>query len=137
MLRLALCLLAASVASASAEPLVRFAGQYRGCAVSGGEWVPIETVLTVAGGSLSGSYLFIESTGRSVSGEIVADGAVTGAGLELRWRDLYGEGPASFTFAPDGSRFDGFWTTDGGEDRFTWFGVRLGGPGTDCRTPVS
>lgn len=137
MFRFALCLLFASVASAAAGPLDRFAGRYVGCAVSGGEWVPIETVLSVSGESLSGAYVFIESAGRRVTGAIAVDRPPDGSRIDLRWRDLYGEGPAAFAFVADGSRFDGYWSTDGGEDRFTWYGVRGGGSEADCRTPVS
>lgn len=125
--------------SIQADTLDRLAGRYRGCAVSAGEWVPIETTLAVSGGGLSGTYLFIESNGRTVAGSIAPNGAPAGDSIALRWSDLYGEGPALFRFSADGARFDGYWTTDTGEDRFAWYGVRADSdlPAPDCRVPVS
>ena len=139
MLRFALSLFLLAACTAHAGPLERFAGQFRGCAVSGGEWVPIVTTLAVSGTGLSGSYLFIESNGRSISGAIEPDGPPAGDSIAVRWRDVYGEGPALFRFSEDGDRFDGYWSTDTGEDRFTWYGVRAGDgrPAPDCRVPVS
>ncbi|MCI5077256.1 hypothetical protein [Oricola sp.] len=128
-----------SSTAASAGSLDSFAGRYLGCAVSGGEWSPIETVLALSGGGLSGSYVFIESDGREVSGDILA-GLPSGAnGVALRWRDLYGEGPAVFTFSSDAARFDGYWMADQGTDRFAWYGVRADAdqPAPDCRIPIS
>ena len=139
MLRFALLLILFIPATASANPLDRFAGRYRGCAVSGGEWVPIETTLAVSGGRLSGSYIFIEASGRNVSGTISVEGHDGNDRIVLQWRDLYGEGPAAFDFTADGTRFDGYWTVDTSERRFDWNGVRIGSGLTipDCRTPIS
>lgn len=139
MLRFALLLTLFIPTVASAEPLDRFAGRYRGCAVSGGEWVPIETTLAVSGDRLSGSYLFIESSGRNVSGTISLESHDGDDSIALEWRDLYGEGPAVFDFAADGTRFDGYWTVETSDRRFDWNGVRIGSGRSipDCRTPIS
>lgn len=139
MLRFALLLILFIPAAASSEPLDRFAGRYRGCAVSGGEWVPIETTLTVSGGRLSGSYIFIESSGRNVPGVISLETHDGSDSIALQWRDLYGEGPAVFNFTADGTRFDGYWTVETSDRRFDWNGVRIGSGRTipDCRTPIS
>lgn len=129
--------LAATVVRADIDD--RFAGRYVGCAVSNGEWSPIETVLSMSDGALSGSYVFIESDGRQVAGRIEPGAPTREAGVALRWHDVYGDGPALFRFAPDGSRFDGYWTTDDRTRRFAWYGVRAeaGRPSPDCRVPVS
>ena len=140
MLRFALLLLILFIpTAASAEPLDRFAGRYRGCAVSGGEWVPIETTLVVSGDRLWGSYVFMESSGRNVSGTISLESQVGGNSIALEWRDLYGEGPATFDFAADGTRFDGYWTVEKSDRRFDWNGVRIGSGRSkpDCRIPIS
>lgn len=139
MLRFAIFLLILTADAAHAAPPEDYAGRYRGCAISGGEWVPIETTLTVSGGSLSGSYLFIESNGRSIAGMIEPRGPAAGDSVSVRWRDIYGDGPAVFRFSNEGARFDGYWMTETGEDRFTWYGVRVddGGKPPDCRVPVS
>lgn len=140
MLRFALLLLILFIPSAAiSEPLDRFAGRYRGCAVSGGELVPIETTLAVSGDRLSGSYIFIESSGRNVSGTIRLESHDGGDNVTFQWRDLYGEGSAFFDFTADGSRFDGYWTVETSERRFDWNGVRIGSDRTipDCRTPIS
>lgn len=139
MLRFALLFILLVPAAASAAPLDRFEGRYRGCAVSGGEWVPIETTIAVSGERLTGSYIFIESSGRNVTGAISLVGHDGADGVTLQWRDLYGQGPAAFEFAADGSRFDGYWTAEASERRFDWNGVRIGSgrPIPDCRTPVA
>ena len=139
MLRFALFLIVFIPVAAVSAPLDRFAGRYRGCAVSGGEWVPIETTLAVSGDRLSGSYIFIESSGRNVTGTVSLKGHDGGDSVALQWRDLYGEGPAVFDFAADGSRFDGYWTVETSERRFDWNGVRIGSGRSipDCRTPIS
>jgi hypothetical protein len=139
MLRFAFSLFLLSALPAMSEPLDRFSGRYRGCAVSGGESVPIDTTLAVSGSILSGTYLFIESTGRTVSGRISLGGQDGDNRLVLRWSDLYGEGPAVFDFTSDGTRFDGYWAVDSGDRRFAWYGVRAdsGLPAPDCRVPVS
>lgn len=139
MVRFALFILLGSALAAQAEQIDRLAGTFLGCAVSSGEWVSIETILSVSGDGLSGTYHFLESNGRSVAGTIVPDGPTVGDSFALRWADIYGEGPAVFRFSPDGARFDGYWTTDTGENRFAWYGVRAGSglPAPDCRVPVS
>ena len=139
MLRFAFLLILFIPAAAISEPLDRLAGRYRGCAVSGGEWVPIETTLEVSGDRLSGSYIFIESSGRNVSGTILLESHDGGDNVALQWRDLYGEGSAFFDFTADGARFDGYWTAETSERRFDWNGVRIGSGRTipDCRTPIS
>jgi len=139
MLRFALLLTLFIPTAASAAPLDRFAGRYRGCAVSGGEWVPIETTIAVSGDRLSGSYVFIESSGRDVSGTISLENHIGGDSIALQWRDLYGEGPAVFDFVADGTRFDGYWTVETSDRHFDWNGVRIGSGRSipDCRTPIS
>ena len=137
MLRFALCVLLIGLATtARSGPLDSFAGRYRGCAISGGEWVSIETVLSVSGDRLSGTYRFLEPSGRQVSGTVETDGSTVDGQVNLRWRDVYGDGPAVFNFSTDGSRFDGYWTTETGVDRFSWYGVRSGQM-KDCQVPVS
>lgn len=125
--------------AASADTLDLYAGRYLGCAVSGGELVPIETTLVATVDGLAGKYVFIESTGRRVAGAITPTDRQSADTVAVIWSDVYGEGPAVFTFADDGSRFDGYWMSGGGTDRFSWNGVRSGSGKRppDCRVPVS
>jgi hypothetical protein len=135
--RYVIALLLLSVAfPASADDLSRFAGRYIGCAVSGNEWVPIATTLTAEDGTLSGSYVFIETPGRWVPGTLVFS-AQEDNHLSFSWTDIYGTGAAQFSFLAGGARFNGFWT--GGSDRFPWNGVRQGSglPKPDCSAPVA
>lgn len=125
--------------AAYADTLDDYAGRYIGCAVSGGELVPIETTLVATVDGLAGKYVFIESTGRRIAGAITPADRQSAHPVAVTWSDVYGEGPAVFTFAEDGARFDGYWMSGGGTDRFSWNGVRSGSgkPIPDCRVPVS
>lgn len=131
-------LLLTAISPARADDLSRFAGKFIGCAVSGDEWVPIATTLTVDGDRISGSYVFIETPGRWVPGTLAFSARETGNRLTFSWSDVYGTGAASFSFSAGGARFDGFWTGSGG-DRFPWNGVRQGSglPNPDCSAPVA
>ncbi|GAB4356585.1 MAG: hypothetical protein Kow0026_16380 [Oricola sp.] len=139
MLRPVLAILAlAAVSSARAEDLSRFAGEYVGCAVSGERWVPIATTLIADGDTLSGSYVFVESSGRRVPGTLSSFAQEAEDRLSFAWTDIYGTGPVRFSFSADGARFDGYWTGDG-PDLFPWNGVRRGSglPRPDCSAPVA
>lgn len=137
MIRFAIALLLLAVATPSrGEDLARFSGDYAGCAVSGDDWVPIATTLTIDGETFSGTYIFIEPSGRRVPGSLSFASRENGR-ITWSWRDIYGVGEATFRFTASGDRFDGDWT--GGGRRFPWNGVRQGSglPLPDCGAPVS
>jgi hypothetical protein len=126
--------------SSSAESLARFEGTFLGCAVSGETWVPISTELKSGDGTISGTYVFIESSGRRVPGALRLLETNPPGSITLEWTDIYGSGKAELRFNRGGNRFDGVWSSYLGDgDRFPWNGVRkdLRYPVPDCTVPVS
>jgi hypothetical protein len=128
----AIALLAAAglAASAAAEAQAGSpSGTYCGELLSAGVMSEVETSfqLNGASGTITGKYIFAEQ-GQPVEG-LLAEGGDDGDRNDLTrtfiWRDKYGYGTLSMTFAPDFSEFAGAWTF-GSSTGAPWTGRRCG-----------
>lgn len=97
-------------------------GRYRGCIESGDEMTAVETQFAEGKNGLVGRYEFLEPDGTLTPGRLDPDGTDDLGRMKFVWRDKYGKGRAAFEIDPDGSAFNGIWSSDGGDTDHIWWG---------------
>ncbi|HOP27256.1 MAG TPA: hypothetical protein PLM22_06680 [Candidatus Sabulitectum sp.] len=100
-------------------------GAYSGSLLASGYDMPVETRFFMGDGELVGEYMMDEN-GTLTAGtltDITVAGPLT---IECVWHDIYGSGPASFTFSEDLLTFAGWWSTADGTEEYYWRGSRAG-----------
>lgn len=97
-------------------------GTYTGTLYTGYD-IPVVTTFFYQGEDLIGEYVMDEN-GTMTPGQLINITFVSAHTIECRWVDVYGTGPASFTFADDFAGFTGWWGTDEGLEEYNWWGAR-------------
>lgn len=98
-------------------------GSYGGSLWASGYDMPVETSFSFQGGVFTGEYLMDENG--TLTPGVFTDFRITGElTVECTWTDVYGSGPASFTFNDDFTAFTGWWAVDGEGERYYWQGAR-------------
>ena len=98
-------------------------GVYTGTLFSSGYDMPVETTFYYSEGQLVGEYVMDEN-GTLTPGLLTRITVSDGFTVNCTWIDKYGEGPASFTFSHGFSSFTGWWGTETGEGRYSWWGSK-------------
>ncbi len=99
-------------------------GVYYGVMVSGGTDCPGKTTFVLDNeGKLSGSYDFIEPSGRLFG--TLTDCESSGFNkLVCTWRDKEGKGSLEMKFNTEITSFSGFWSMPGSKARYPWNGTK-------------
>ena len=101
----------------------RILGTYTGTLFANGYDMPVVTTFYLQGDMLCGEYVMDEdgtmTTGQFSSIEFLHENTI-----RCRWIDIYGTGPASFTFTDDFSGFAGYWSSETGAETYHWWGSR-------------
>ena len=97
-------------------------GTYTGTLFAGGYDMPVVTTFCWQGETLCGEYIMDEE-GTMTPGQFTGITFTESHTIVCRWADIYGTGPASFTFTDDFSGFAGYWSSDG-TDGYSWWGSK-------------
>ncbi len=101
----------------------QIAGTYSGSLFSSGYDMPVETAFFIRDGVITGEYIMNEN-GTLIPGTLDAFRAAGPFTLECTWHDIYGSGPAGFTFSGDMMSFTGWWGTGEDPEEYYWRGYR-------------
>lgn len=113
-----------SPARAETNWMQKVAGTYQGKIWSDNVLLPVNTTFTVTSdGSVNGTYEADEG-GLIIPGYLFGCKEIKRRTISCIWDDYYGRGPASFTFNPKYSKFEGYWLGSSGSQTYPWRGSR-------------
>lgn len=104
------------------DRLQDIAGTYAGTLFASGYDMPVVTTFYWQGDTLCGEYIMDEE-GTMTTGQFTGITFTQDHTIVCQWTDVYGTGPASFTFTDDYSGFAGYWSSDG-IDGYNWWGSK-------------
>lgn len=121
---LAIILLAGSPVKTSFPQGIQ--GTYSGSLFSSGYDMPVETAFFLRDGVITGEYI-MNDDGTLIPGTLEDFRTAGPFTLECTWHDIYGSGPARFTFSGDMMSFTGWWGTGEDTEEYYWRGYRSTG----------